>query len=232
MALAITPNGQDAVVTLQGTSSHPGHQAVVVDLATRAVSAPINVGTHPESVAIAPNGNTAYVAALSSAKVTPIDLESSPPQAEKPIALPPGTSPRAIAVSPNGKTAYVLDSAGATIIPISLAHNKVGTPVDLVCRMQGDPGCTPDAIAIAGDGRTAYVAAAGSADVIMLALPSLTVAGVLETGGYPDALGLGSGWLFVADGSSNATTIFSGLRAPRTVPGGMYPFGVAVVAKA
>jgi len=95
--------------------------------------------------------------------------------------------------------------------------------------MQGDPGCTPDAIVISPDGRTAYVAAAGSGDAIILNLPSLTVAGVVQTGGYPDALGEGGHWLYVANGASNTVTAFSGLRSPREIGGVTYPFGIAVV---
>ena len=65
----------------------------------------------------------------------------------------------------------------------------------------------------------------------MLNLPSLTVAGVVETGAYPDALGLSGHWLYVANGASNTMSVFSGLKSPRTVGGVTYPFGVAVVQK-
>jgi len=152
----------------------------------------------------------------------------SPPQAEAPIPLP-GTSPRAIAITPDGATAYVLDAQNATIIPIDLTTRTVGAPVDLVCRAQGDPGCTPDAIAINAAGSAAYVAAAGSGDVIVLALPSLTVSRVLATGGYPDAVGLVPGWLYVANGASNDVTVYHGGPHPVSVPGMQYPIGIAVV---
>jgi DNA-binding beta-propeller fold protein YncE len=228
LAIAITPGGKFALVTLQGTASHPGHQVVEVNLATRQVSAPVPVGLNPESLAITPDGTKAYVGALSSAEVTPVDLTTWPPTALLPIPLS-GTAPRAIAVSPDGSMAYVLDAENATIIPIELATGAVGPPVNLVCHMQGDPGCTPDAIVISPDGRTAYVAAAGSGDAIILNLPSLTVAGVVQTGGYPDALGLGGHWLYVANGASNTVTAFSGLRSPWEIGGVTYPFGIAVV---
>lgn len=50
----------------------------------------------------------------------------------------------------------------------------------------GHPGCTPDTITILPNGKTAYVAAAGSAGVMLLHLPSLAIAGVVQTGAYPD----------------------------------------------
>jgi YVTN family beta-propeller protein len=228
MEIAITPDGTTAVVTLQGNGGRPGHQVVTIDLATRAVSAPVEVGLNPESVAISPDGATAYVGAFSAAKITPVDLTTSPPHAEAPIPLP-GTSPRAIAVSPAGATAYVLDAQNASIIPIDLTTRTVGTPVDLVCHAQGDPGCTPTAIAIDAAGTSAYVAAAGSSDLMVLALPSLTVSRVLATGGYPDAVGLAPGWIYVANGASDTVSVFRGSRRPVSVPGMHYPIGIAVV---
>ncbi len=228
LAIAIRPGGHFAVVTLQGSAQHPGHQVREINLTTRAVSAPVDVGVNPESLAIAPNGLTAYVADFSSAEVTPVNLTSWPPTAEAPIKLK-GTSPRAIAITPRGGHAYVLDAAHATIIPIILPSGKVGTPVDLVCQAEGDPGCTPSALTISPDGRTAYIAAAGSGDVVMLGLPSLAVVGVVETGAYPDALGLSGQWLYVANGESNTISAFSGLGSPRTIGDVTYPFGVAVV---
>ncbi len=229
LAIALTPDGRDAVVTLQGTASSPGHQIREVDLATEAVAAPVGVGVNPESLAITPDSTMAYVAGFSSDEITPVNLTTWPPVAETPIALPPDDFPRAIAIAPDGKRAYVLDAEHATVIPINLATEHVGTAVSLVCQAQGDPGCTPDAITISPNGKTAYVAAAGSSDVLLLSLPSLSVAAVAQTGGYPDGLGLSGSWLYVANGASNTMTVFKGLRSPRTLGGVTYPFGVAVL---
>ena len=229
MAVALTPDGDTAVVTLEGTSSHPGHTAVVVNLVTGRVSAPIDVGLNPEAVAVAPDGQTAYAASLSSAKVTPIDLATAPPQAGAPIALP-GTAPRAIAVAPDGHTAYVLDAEGATIIPIDLADDTPGTPTALGCSDAGSHGCTPTALAFTADGLKAYVAAAGSGDVEVVTLASMKVTGVLPAGGYPDAVGSGAGWLYVTNGAGNSASVFTAGKLKGTPATGMYPFGVAVVA--
>jgi len=227
--MAIAVDSQVAVVTLEGTPAHPGHQVVVIDLASRKVSAPIEVGLNPESLAISSDGKTAYVAAFGSAEVTPVNLATSPPQEESPIPLP-GTSPRAIAISKNGATAYVLDTTNSTVIPISLVSRSVGAAVPLHCSKMGDPGCTPTAITIGQNGKDAYVAAAGSADVLELSIPSLSVVRVLPTGGYPDALGLVPGWLFVANGASNNLTVVH--HGTHSVSPFSYPFGVAVVSGA
>ncbi len=224
--MAIAVDSKQAVVTLEGTSDQPGHQIVVIDLASRKVSAPVEVGLNPESLALSPDGRTAYVAAFGSAEVTPVNLVTSPPQAESPIPLP-GTSPRAIAISKDGTTAYVLDTTNATVIPINLVSGSVGVAVPLHCTKMGDPGCTPTAIIITKDGKDAYIAAAGSADVLELSVPTLSVVKVLPTGAYPDALGLVPGWLFVANGASDDLTVFH--HGTRSVSPFSYPFGVAVV---
>jgi DNA-binding beta-propeller fold protein YncE len=227
--MAIAVDSQVAVVTLEGTLAQPGHQVVVIDLANRKVSAPIEVGLNPESLAISRDGKTAYVASFGSGEVTPVNLATSPPQAESPIPLP-GTSPRAIAISKNGTTAYVLDAANSTVIPISLASRSVGEAVPLHCSEMGDPGCIPTAITISQNGKDAYIAAAGSADVLELSIPSLDVVRVLPTGGYPDALGFEPGWLFVADGASDNLTVVH--HGTQSVSPFSYPFGVAVVSGA
>jgi len=224
--MAIAVDSQVAVVTLEGTSAQPGHQVVVIDLGSRKISTPIEVGLNPESVAVSPDGKTAYVAAFGSAEVTPVNLSTSPPEAESPIPLP-GTSPRAIAISKDGTTAYVLDTTNATVIPISLESGSVGAAVPLHCSKKGDPGCTPTAITIGQNGKNAYVAAAGSADVLELSIPSLSVVRILPTGGYPDALGLVPGWLSVANGASNDLTVVH--HGTHSVSPFNYPFGVAVV---
>ena len=227
LAIALTPNDHFAVVTLQGTSSHPGHEMRGINLHTGAVSPLVQVGKNPQSVAITPDGSRAYVAALSSSKVTPVDLTAWPPRALPPIPLP-GTSPAGIAISPNGRKAYVLDSTNATVIPISLPSGKVGQPFDLVCRKAGDPGCSPHAIVISPDGQTAYVAASGSGDLMVLNLHPLNVKGVVQVGTYPDAVGQSGRWLYVANAESNTMSIFKGHETPSTVGGVTYPYGVAV----
>jgi DNA-binding beta-propeller fold protein YncE len=155
-----------------------------------------------------------------------VNLSTSPPQAESPIPLP-GTSPRAIAISKDGTTAYVLDATNATVIPINLESSNVGAAAALHCAKMGDPGCTPTAIVIGQNGKNAYVAAAGSNDVLELSIPSLRVVRVLPTGGYPDALGLVPGWLFVADGAGDDLTVSH--HGTHSVSPFSYPFGVAVV---
>jgi YVTN family beta-propeller protein len=231
LGVAIAPNGKTAVVTLQGPAGTTGDQVVVVNLATDKVVATLVVGKNPEAVAITPNGSTAYVADLSSAEITPVNLTTSPPTVGSPIALPAGSAPaapRAIAISPNGATAYVLDGENNAVIPVTLATRKVGAPLVLACSSSKDEGCAPSAIAIDPSGTDAYVAAAGSGDVVEVSLASMTVAKILEADAYPDAVALYKGDVFVANGESDTLTTDAGSKTTE-LPGFEYPYGVAVV---
>lgn len=91
--LAITPNGENAVVV-----NFSQNQVRVLDLAER-TGAAVSVGTYPSDVAISPDGRTAYVANKDSGNVTPVELADKTPGS--PISIGLNSSPRWIAITPN-----------------------------------------------------------------------------------------------------------------------------------
>jgi YVTN family beta-propeller protein len=123
-----------------------------IDVATKVAGTPIPVGDVPGSVAITPNGKTAYVSDVTG-HVTPISLVTD--TAESPIRV--GSFPSAIAITPNGATAYVANEMSNTVSPINTATNVAGTPIAV--------GANPFGIAITPDGTTAYVGNLGGASV-------------------------------------------------------------------
>jgi YVTN family beta-propeller protein len=70
-----------------------------------------------QTIAITPNGTTAYVANTDDGTVTPIRTATN--TAGPPI--PVGSGPFDIAITPNGNTAYVLNSAGDTVTPTGMS---------------------------------------------------------------------------------------------------------------
>ena len=86
-----------------------------IDLATNTAGTPITGGglDQPQSIAITPNGQTAYVGNNVGSSVTPIDLTTNGGDTITGGGLY-GTS-GAIAITPDGSTAYVLSSNG--IVP-------------------------------------------------------------------------------------------------------------------
>jgi YVTN family beta-propeller protein len=114
-----------------------------IDVATGRAGTAIQPGNSPWTIAITPDGKTAYVAGYSGG-VTPVNLATG--RVGTPIPIGGGMD--AIAITPDGRTAYVAHDDGVT--PIDLATGRAGTliPVNL--------GNNGKAIAITPDGKTAY----------------------------------------------------------------------------
>jgi predicted alpha-1,2-mannosidase len=117
----------------------------VVDTFAQGVIATIKTGHSPNGIAIAPDGNTAWIANADDGTVQPIDLARL--TAGAPIEV--GANPRAIAVAPDGKTLYVTDTAANTVTPVDVATRTAQTPIAV--------GGRPMGIAIAPNGKTLYV---------------------------------------------------------------------------
>lgn len=146
-SIAISPNGRLVCVSNSEAST-----VSVINVATRAVTT-IQVGTNPQAIAISPNGTTAFVA--SGASVARINLSTSPPSAESPIALANG--PLGVAITPDGSTAYTANSNNTvTRIDLRTSPPSVRSSIPVASLTQ------PDGITIAPNGETAYIANAGN----------------------------------------------------------------------
>ena len=80
----------------------------LIDTATNTVDPTLTAGANPESIAITPDGTTAYVADNGSGTMVPIDTATNAVGA----AIGVGPGPTDIFITPDGTTAYV-GSAGA-----------------------------------------------------------------------------------------------------------------------
>ena len=152
-----------------------------VSTATNTPGTPIKLGTQPGSIAITPDGKTAYIANLSPATVIPVSTATNTPG--KPIKLGGGHT-EAIAITPDGKTAYVVNvlPKETRVIPVSTATNRPGKPINL-----GGSPATGTAAAITPDGKTAYVVSGGAAGTTVIPVSTAT-----NTPGKPIRLGGGS----------------------------------------
>ena len=136
--LAITPDGTTlyaanfgafAVFNGQVMQISDGTTVTPIDTATDTAGTPITVGTEPSTIAITPDGTTAYVTNEASNTVTPIDIATN--SAGSPITLNAtltGTPGYQIAITPDGTTAYVVTRSN-TLVPIDTANNTTGTPI-------------------------------------------------------------------------------------------------------
>ena len=181
--------------TFNGTASYPSHSSAgtppyayvanygagtvtPISTATGTADTPITVGTHPDAIALSPDGTTAYVANQGSGTVTPIATATNTPG----TAISVGASPDAVAITPNGTTAYVANYGNGTVTPIATATNTPGTAFAV--------GTGPSAIAISPDGQTAYVTVSGSDEVVPIATATNTPGTPIPVGDDPVAIAI------------------------------------------
>jgi YVTN family beta-propeller protein len=182
-AVAVSPNGGMAYALVASVDQPAPSQGTVypVNLSTDAVGTGLTVGQigpYTSTIAITPDGSTAYVTNSAGDTVVPVNLgtwKAGP-------AITVGSDPSSIAFSPDGGTAYVTNSGGDTITPIKVSTNTAQTPITV--------GSGPDAIAIAPDGTTAYVANENDSTVSPVSLTTGTAGPpiALPAGSYPDAI--------------------------------------------
>jgi DNA-binding beta-propeller fold protein YncE len=151
-AIAFNPNGKYAYVVdgFDAATTAPNAPGTItpVNLAEGAAGKPIKVGTNPGSIAITPNGRTAYVADSNAVNgdpttITPINLTTNTPERTIHVAA------RAIVITLNGAMAFALGQSG--VVPIATVTNRPGKTIGL--------GGLPEAIALSPDGQTAWVLA-------------------------------------------------------------------------
>ncbi len=191
--------GASSTVTVPGATVNRPPTAYVADSTTNQVTpiladplqagapndagAPIPVGTHPDAIAITPNGRTAYVVNFGSDNVTPVDV-STDTAAPAGSWIPVGSEPDAIAISPDGNYAYVANSGDGTVDKIALATGQVVDTISV--------GGSPTGIAISPNGRTAYVTDNGNGfdTVIPIDLANDQPGGQIPAGTDPVAIAI------------------------------------------
>ena len=177
----------------------------------------------PLGIAIAPDGQTAYVTNSLGDTVTLIDLTTSPPSLGALIRV--GNAPSAIAISASGSSAYVSNFDTDTVTPINLRTNPPtpGPPIKV--------GSGPWSIAVSPDGRTVCVSnsEANTVSVINTASRAVTTVNV---GNRPQAIAIApnGSTAYVAAGNAvtpiRLTTSPPSAGAAIAIPNG--PLGVAV----
>jgi DNA-binding beta-propeller fold protein YncE len=165
--IAIAPGGHTAYVVSDNVLTP-------IDLPSGSVKSSITLGPptaqladasgYPSSIAIAPDGRTAYVAIPAFGTIVPVHLDSL--TVGTPISV--GGYPSEIAIAPNGKTAYVPDSSSSRIDVVNLVTDSVESPITGIA--------DPHLIAISPNGQRAYVSSGG------ISLPPSVVPIDLSTG--------------------------------------------------
>jgi YVTN family beta-propeller protein len=175
------------------------HTVSPIDLLTNQAVAPIPVGGDPDSVAISPDGRTAYVSNEIDGTVSVIETAT-----DRVIGAPiaAGSNPAEVALTPSGGTLYVTDELSNRVTVIDTATRAAIGSIKV--------GSFPNGIAVAPDGLSAYVSNAGADTVSVIDTITNTVAPApIAVGEEP--LGIAftpdGGKAFVADGNGKSVTV-------------------------
>jgi YVTN family beta-propeller protein len=216
--IAITPNGATAYVVNAGDNT-----VTPIDTVTLTPGTAIPLGPNPGgnfSIAIAPDGTTAYVA--ESHGVIPIDLTTNTPLTLIPVDIPQG-----IAITPDGSTAFTTAGSCCNVVAINLASRTV------VGSFKTDIG--PARIAITPNGAAGYVTNTPGGTVTPFT-PSTLVAGaniVVGTEPLGIAITPNGADAYVANfGSNSVTPINTATNTPGAPIAVASPFGVACTSDA
>ncbi len=133
-------------------------------------------GGGPFTIAISPDGKTAYAVNYDSRTVAPIDTATNKVVGPE---MPVGTNPLGIAITPDGTRAYVADQGDESVTSLDLLTKQpIGTPIKV--------GENPSEIAITPDGKRAYVTEEASESVSVIDLTTDQVTGPpIKIGKHP-----------------------------------------------
>ncbi len=187
----------------------------IVDTATNTLTATLPLGADPEDVVMAPNGNEAYVGAVTSttsgstttltSAIYTLDLASSSISAE--TTLQSGTSNIAIgamAISPDGSLLYVMNPLSGVLMSVDLATGAVGT----VTRYGS--GQAPAAMLVGTTGRHLFVTLTNASELSIVTLATGNVSTLTIPDGFdPLALALSpdGSRLYIANSGNNTIAV-------------------------
>lgn len=175
------------------------HTVTPLDLATNQAGAPIPVGGDPDSIAISPDGRTAYVSNEIDGTVSVIETATDR-VVGAPIAA--GSNPAAVALTPDGGKLYVTDELSNRVTVIDTATRVAIGSIKV--------GSFPNGIAVAPDGLSALVSNAGADTVSVIDTLTDTVAPApIAVGEEPLGIAFTPDGrkAFVADGNGKSVTV-------------------------
>ncbi len=154
-AVALTPDGGTALVTLRGSEIEPVGEVAVIDVARRTLRSRITVGDRPVAIAIHPDGDLAVVLSHLSPYAAVIDVAG----ARVTSKLRVGYYAQDLVLSPDGGRMFVTNRATDELQEWELTRSGSQLTARVVAAVPA--GTNPDAVALSPDGQKLYVADLG-----------------------------------------------------------------------
>jgi YVTN family beta-propeller protein len=182
------------------------------------VVATVGVGNNPGTVAITPDGASAYITNRLSDNVSVLSLVSNTVVA----TIPVGALPWGVAVTPDGSRVFVANRTGNTVSIINTATNTVVGSIPLTGG--------PSALAMSADGTRLYAARFLTNQVTAIDTATLTPVATVAVGTGPLDIALSDDGAFAFTANYNAATVsvlaLPAMSVVATVPVGTNPYGV------
>lgn len=161
-AVALTPDGRTALVTLRGSEIAPGKAVVVIDVDAGAVVSRLPVGSRPVAIEVTPDGQHAVVLSQLSRWAAVISLVGEIRVQDR---IEVGYYAQDLAFSADGQRAFITNRATDRLEVFDLVRRDG--------RLSARPfrqvaaGINPGSVALSSDGTKAYVADAGGLGVLV-----------------------------------------------------------------
>ena len=178
-------------------------------------------GSDPVTVAIAPDGRTAYVTNADSGTVGVLDTESMTLAA----SFATGGKPWGAAVSADGETLYISDRIGGRLLAYRTSDRSLAASIAV--------GADPRGVALSPSGSRVYVANAGTGTVSTVDTALNAVVATVTVGGSPHWLAVSPDGrrLFVTNTTAESVCVIDTETAAlaATVPLAATPEGLAIL---
>lgn len=154
-AVAVTADGERALVTLRGNELEPENRVVVIDVPGRRVAGTVSVGARPHAVRLRPQGDLAVVLSQFSPFAAVIDVDSGSLAGR----LELGYYAADLVFTADGSTMYVSNRALDEVQRWELT--AIAGTLEATVAGSAPAGINPSALTLSPDERTLYVADAG-----------------------------------------------------------------------
>ena len=174
-----------------GYEDPPGYTVTVIDPATGAITATIDLGTplFPLDVVFSRDGTRAFVTNLSGRSVSVIDTTTQMKIHD--VVLSPQKNtlqadhPTGIAANPVSDEIYTANANSYSVSVIDGKNDKLVATIDVALVPGAPKGSMPVALTVSPNGRKLYVAEAGENAIAVVDLHKRQVLGFIPTAWYP-----------------------------------------------
>jgi DNA-binding beta-propeller fold protein YncE len=179
--LAVSPNGQIALVANYGSAKIAGNSVHVLDVAGARLRSTISLAPYqrPSAIEWLPDGQRALIAVQGAKSLVLVDVNAGRIEAS---FGPPADTSRQFTISRDGRTVYLGDPGGGKVRKLDLASGKQTAESDVSVEAQS--------LAIAADGGKLWVVDRGEDSIKVLDGGDLRLIAGLDAGNLPMGVAL------------------------------------------